>query len=62
MAKIKQFEAFTNIFVAYKKNWVYILNRGSFLSMGFHGNDGFFFEVEQISTTEFRITFNCSIL
>ena len=24
MAKIKQFEAFTNIFVAYKKNWVYI--------------------------------------
>jgi len=23
MAKIKQFEAFTKIFVAYKKNWVY---------------------------------------
>ena len=27
MAKIKQFEAFTNIFVAYKKNWVYIHNQ-----------------------------------
>jgi len=24
MAKIKQFEAFTKIFVAYKKNWVYL--------------------------------------
>ena len=24
MAKIKQFEAFTKIVVAYKKNWVYI--------------------------------------
>ena len=24
MAKTKQFEAFTKIFAAYKKNWVYI--------------------------------------
>ena len=27
MAKIKQFEAFTKIFVAYKKNWVYSTSR-----------------------------------
>ena len=30
MAKINQFEAFTKIFVAYKKNWVYNIMCNSF--------------------------------
>ena len=41
MAKIKQFEAFTKILVAYKKNWVYDLSKKVFILGNIHPNWSF---------------------